>query len=91
MPKIVINIDEYDYEWIKNAYAISNEINIKIAESIINGMPLPKNHGDLIDRDELLAEISTLSHWQSDDGQDLAMVADMLECIDKHIGERREG
>ena len=40
MSKIVIDIDEYDYEWIKNAYAISNEINIKIAESIINGIPL---------------------------------------------------
>ena len=38
--------------------------------------------------EDIKAEIPTLSHWQSDDGQDLAMVADVLECIDKHIGER---
>ena len=36
--------------------------------------------------DDIKAEIPSLSHWQSDDGQDLAMVADVLECIDKHIG-----
>ena len=42
------------------------------------------------DIDDIKAEIPTLSHWQSDDGQDLAMVADVLEYIDKHIGERSE-
>ena len=41
---------------------------------------------DVVDAiDNIKTEIPTLSHWQSDDGQDLAMVADVLECIDKHI------
>ena len=37
-------------------------------------------------RAEIKAEIPILSHWQTDDGQDLLMVADALECIDKHTG-----
>lgn len=51
---ILINIDDYDREWIANGYHIPDEINRKIAEAIIEGTPLPKNHGDLIDRNELL-------------------------------------
>lgn len=34
--------------------------------------------------EDIKAEIPILSHWQTDDGQDLLMVADALECIDKH-------
>lgn len=34
--------------------------------------------------DKIRAEIPTLSHYQSNDGQDLVMVADVLECIDKY-------
>ena len=35
--KIVINISEYDREWIRNAYGIPAEINTIITEAIING------------------------------------------------------
>ena len=43
---------------------------------------------DVLDkiRAEIKAEIPILSHWQTDDGQDLLMVADALECIDRHTG-----
>ena len=34
--------------------------------------------------EDIRAEIATMSHWTSDDGQDLIMVADALECIDKY-------
>ena len=37
--------------------------------------------------DKAIEEISTMSHWQSDDGQDLVMVADVLEAIKRNIGE----
>ena len=37
--KLVINISEYNAEWIRNAYGIPQEINTEIAESIINGKP----------------------------------------------------
>ena len=52
--KIVINIEDYDREWITNCDHIPNEINRKIAEAIIDGIPFPEHYGDLIDRDELL-------------------------------------
>lgn len=46
--KMVINILEYDKEWIQNAYGIPQEINVDIAKAIINGKPYnperPKGH-----------------------------------------------
>lgn len=46
---ILIDIDDYDREWIANGYHIPDEINRKIAEAIIEGTPLPDHHGRLID------------------------------------------
>lgn len=37
--KLVIDISDYNAEWIRNAYGIPQEININIAESIINAEP----------------------------------------------------
>lgn len=54
--KIVIDISEYDKQWINNAYYIPQEINSKITEAIMSGTPLPKGHGRLIDADELYNE-----------------------------------
>ena len=51
--KIVIDIEGYDREWITNGYHIPDEINGKIAEAIIDGTPLPEEHGDLIDRNKI--------------------------------------
>jgi hypothetical protein len=47
--QIVIDIPEETYEYWKNH---SHEY--VLAEAIKNGTPLPKGHGDLIDREELL-------------------------------------
>lgn len=45
--QIIINIPDEAYELLKNKQVLDN-----IAECIIaNGTPLPKGHGDLIDRD----------------------------------------
>lgn len=49
--EIVIKIEDYDREWIANGYYIPDEINEKIAKTIIDGTPLPKGHGRLIDAD----------------------------------------
>ena len=38
--------------------------------------------------EDIKAEIPTLSRWQSSDGQDLVMIADVMECIDKHISRK---
>ena len=48
--KIIIDIPEKDYEFLKNKQVFDN-----IAESIIaNGTPLPKEHGRLTDLDEII-------------------------------------
>ena len=43
--KFVIDISEYDKEWIGNIYGIPQDINTKIAEAIINAKPCqPEPH-----------------------------------------------
>lgn len=63
--QIVIEIEDYDKEWITNGYYIPNEINEKIAEAIIKGISLPKDHGDLIDRKELLKQPMNIANYPS--------------------------
>lgn len=53
--QIVIEISKYDREWIKNTYGIPLDIDMDITRAIINGIPLPENHGRLIDADKLKA------------------------------------
>lgn len=77
--KLIIDIYDSDYEDIQKYGTVIDEDRDDIADAIKNGIPL----------DDIKNEIPTLSHWQSDDGQDLAMVADVLECIDKHTGKER--
>ena len=49
--ELVIKIPEQKYNWIvNNPQTYTDELH----EAIRSGVPLPKNHGDLIDRDELL-------------------------------------
>lgn len=51
--EIVIKIPDEAYELLKSKPTLDN-----MAESIIaNGTPLPKGHGDLIDRDKLFPQI----------------------------------
>lgn len=54
--KLVIDIQEEQYEWIKNlTHGITDyRTTEKLYESVRNGIPLPKGHGDLIDRAELM-------------------------------------
>ena len=51
--EVVIKIPDEAYELLKNKPTLDN-----VAESIItNGTPLPKGHGELIDRDKLAPKI----------------------------------
>ena len=50
--QIVIDIREEDYKTIKSNY--ENGFTYKPFGIIANGTPLPKGHGDLIDRKELI-------------------------------------
>lgn len=50
--QIVIEIPDKIYEKVKEHYVNPYEVD-EICQAILDGTPLPKNHGDLIDRDEL--------------------------------------
>lgn len=56
--KIVIDISDKLIKKVKDHYVNPYEVD-EICEAILNGTPLPKHHGDLIDRDELLIK----SEW----------------------------
>ena len=51
--RLIIDISEYNVEYIKNAYGIPQDINMIIAEAIINGKQIPTPHGRLIDADAI--------------------------------------
>ena len=79
--KIVIEISSYDKEWITNGYYIPEEINVKISEAIINGIPLPKGHGrmiilseDAVKREQVPLRFSC-QNWISEVGLSNATVA----------------
>ena len=51
--KIVIDIDDDTYEILKNVYERGTGWLDKYQKAIVNGTPLPKGHGRLIDADAL--------------------------------------
>lgn len=64
--KIVINIPEYLYKEIVNDEEYGIE---RVRKAVINGKPLPKNCGRLIDADELIQDIkddSQLCYFNSE-------------------------
>lgn len=54
--QIMIDIDKKDYLSIKKYTdnITSYPVTLHLYEAVRKGIPLPKNHGDLIDRQELL-------------------------------------
>ena len=62
--ELLIKIPDEAYELLKSKPVLDN-----IAESIItNGTPLPKGHGDLIDRNALITELETDYHRSLSEG-----------------------
>lgn len=63
MKRLVIEIPDGVYDYIKDSGHISPHVNI--ASEIANGIVLPEGHGDLIDRDVALAEFDEAScSWE---------------------------
>ena len=50
--QLLINISDYDLEYIKNMYDIPKDISVSIAEALLNGRKIPP-HGRLGDLDKL--------------------------------------
>ena len=65
--QIVININDNEYLGIKNYpdNITSYPVTIHLYEAVRNGIPLPKCHGDLIDRNELNKDLIT-NEWITD-------------------------
>ena len=57
--QIVIDIEEEDRKDINNIHFIREDLKFKIGKAIMDGIPLPKGHGRLIDADktELLSDL----------------------------------
>ena len=51
--KIVIDIPKQVYDYIRRYEHIANSDVLDIKDAIINSTPLPKGHGDLIDRNKI--------------------------------------
>ena len=66
--KIVIDIPEKRYKDIQRIAEVQLDRRTDTVEQIVaNGTPLPKNHGRLIDADELLKAIDTWDKFGIDD------------------------
>lgn len=62
--KLVIKLDDETYKEVMNRTEFDTLVlGIKLIEAVQNGTPLPKKHGDLIDRDELLADSYPIDDW----------------------------
>lgn len=51
--KLVIDIPDTMYNWLKTGFPDENDGKIAV-KAILDGTPLPKGHGDLIDRKDLI-------------------------------------
>lgn len=69
--KLVINIPDYDYEYIMNGCIVPIKFDNHIYEAIRNGTPLPKGHGRLIYAKDVgeyltLADVPTIIEAEED-------------------------
>jgi hypothetical protein len=71
--KLIIDISNKTYEIIKNMLYFCDSqrsgkgITKEILTAIKQGTTLPKGHGDLIDRDELLADSYPIDDWSGNE------------------------
>ena len=64
--KRIIDIPDNEYRHIKEYYE-KNDIVEATYSYIYYGIPLPKGHGDLIDRDDLLADSYCIDDWSGNE------------------------
>lgn len=74
--KIVIDIDEKDYQSIKNGH-----IPFSVLDVLMKGTPLPEHHGRLIDADDLKRELINKEWITNYDGGGLENIVDDAPTI----------
>jgi hypothetical protein len=88
--QIVIDIDDKLYEIIKDPNKLSTMYHAsKCAEAVRNGIPLPKGHGDLIDKDDMrVIELEDSLHIiRHEKGDDVDVYIDAQTIIKEDKGE----
>ena len=67
--ELVIKIPEEDFEIMKHNIAVNNPLcplsQEKMVAIVAHGIPLPKEHGRLIDADALLTEINQFDYYDN--------------------------
>ena len=80
--QIVIDIDEYLYKTIKTlGIVVEDGDAVAVSEAIMNGTPLPKGHGRLIDADAVLEEPIGNTY------KDIDIAETIIEADTKRSGE----
>lgn len=74
--KIVIDIPEDDYRWVKEDTYSGTPFENRVFSAIANGTPLPKGHGRIGDLDALRKEVSS---WGMNDYEP----SDFIDEIDR--------
>lgn len=80
--QLLINVSDYDLEYIRNMYDIPKDISVSIAEALLNGLKIPP-HGRLGDLDKLMTEFvdSDLDHLQRDDWREVIQIVSDAETV----------
>lgn len=80
--QLLINVSDYDLEYIRNMYDIPKDISVSIAEALLNGRKIPP-HGRLGDLDKLMTEFmdSDLDHLQRDDWREVIQIVSDAETV----------
>ena len=63
--ELVVKLPKRVYNYIRKYEHIANTDILDIKDAIVDGMPIPKGHGRLIDENELIDEIEGLPSAQS--------------------------
>ena len=81
--QIVVNIDEETYNDIKKGkiYSSFRDVPLESVNAIANGIPLPKGHGDLIDRSKICKAIPA----EEDNCTGMGMTYDEMDAYNDGI------
>lgn len=64
--ELVIKISKKTVFALKHKKFDASLVTDEMRKAIANGTPIPKGHGDLIDRRELKKEVYTITEWNGD-------------------------
>lgn len=81
MAELVIKIDDETYKEVMDRTENDTlSLGIKLIEAVQNGTPLPKGHGDLIDRSEAIKSLFSYHKGEKTLGQCIDDVQTIIEA-----------